>query len=132
MPRLRGYRTRTRGAPSDVPQQSTCHQITAVWGASHPTSGAVASTPLFIHIFIYIYIGVVGEKLRTHTTPLRLLRRRLGLFALPRFSSLLPPILRCCSSFLRRSRIRSSPPPQKLTARPDFASFPPNGRSSLA
>src|SRR6266508_6741063 len=75
MPRLRGYRTGTRGAPSNVPQQSTCHQITAVWGASHPTSGEVASTPLFIQI----YIGVVGEKLPTHTTPLRLLRWQLGL-----------------------------------------------------
>src|SRR5436190_13938744 len=53
MPRLRSYRTRTRGAPSDVPQQSTCHQIAAVWGASRPTSGAVASTPLFIRKYIY-------------------------------------------------------------------------------
>src|SRR5438132_11600440 len=109
MPRLRGYRTGTRDAPSDVPQQSTCHQITAIWGASRPTSGAVASTPLFIHI----YIGVVGEKLR-------LLRRRLGLFAPPHFSLLLPPILQCCSSFLHRSQIRSFLPPQKLAARLDF------------
>src|SRR5438105_95033 len=97
MPRLRSYRAGTRGAPSDVPQQSTCHQITAVWGASRPTSGAVASTPLFIHI--YIYIGVVGEKLRTYTTPLRLLRRRLGLFAPPQFSLLPPPILYRRSNF---------------------------------
>src|SRR5438128_12071627 len=52
-PRLRGSRTATRGAPSDVPQQSTCRQITAVWGASRPTSGAVASTPLFIGKYIY-------------------------------------------------------------------------------
>src|SRR5207237_7448889 len=88
MPRLRGYRTGTRGAPSDVPQQSTCRQITAAWEASRPTSGAVASTPLFIQI----YIGVVGERLCTHTTPLRLLRRRLGLLAPPQLSLLPPPI----------------------------------------
>src|SRR6266540_647351 len=53
MPRSRSYRTGTRGAPSDVPQQSTCGQITAVWGASRPTSGAVASAPLFIGTYIW-------------------------------------------------------------------------------
>src|SRR5438128_9499589 len=48
MPRSRGYRTGTRGVTSDVHLPSTCRQITALWVASRPTSGAVASTPLFL------------------------------------------------------------------------------------
>src|SRR5207244_7651805 len=58
--------------------------------ASHLRGSSVHS---FVYSYIYIYIGVVGEKLRTHTTPLRLLRWRLGLFTPPQFSSLPPPIL---------------------------------------
>ena len=33
-----------------------------------------------VHSIIYLYIWVVGEKLRTHTTPLRLLRRQVRSF----------------------------------------------------
>src|SRR6266542_666353 len=53
--------------------------------SDHRGMGSVAShlRGSSVHSFVYskIYMGVVGEKLRTHTTPLRLLRRRLGLFA---------------------------------------------------
>src|SRR5438552_11041609 len=51
--------------------------------SDHRGMGSVASylRGSSVHSFVYsnIYIGVVGEKLPTHTTPLRLLRRRLGL-----------------------------------------------------
>src|SRR5438128_9739796 len=87
MPRWRGYRTETRGAPFDAPQ--AIHV-----SSDHHGMGSVAShlRGSSVHSIIYLYIRVVGEKLRTHTTPLRLLRWRLGLFAPPRFSSLLSPI----------------------------------------
>src|SRR5881394_633360 len=107
MPRWRSYQTKTPSALSDVPQ--AIHV-----SSDHRGMGSVAShlrgSSVHSFVYSYIYIDEVGEKLRTHTTPLRLLRRRLGPFASPRFSSLLPPILRCCSSFLCCSRIRSFPP----------------------
>src|SRR5438132_10111834 len=82
MPRWRVYRTGTRGAPSDVPQ--AIHV-----SSDHRGMGSVAShlrgSSVYFFVYLYIYIGVVGEKLRTHTTHLRLPRRRLGLFAPPQF-----------------------------------------------
>src|SRR5438128_2153612 len=102
MPRWCGYRTETRGAPFDAPQ--AIHVSSDHHGMGSVTSHLRGSS---VQSIVYLYIWLVGEKLRTHTTLLRLLRRQLGLFAPPRFSLLLPPILRCCSSFSRRNWIRS-------------------------
>src|SRR5438105_8424670 len=54
-----------------------------------------------VHSFVYskIYMGVVGERLPTHTTPLHLLRRQFRSFAPPQLSLFALPIFCRCSSF---------------------------------
>src|SRR5438132_1832690 len=51
--------------------------------SDHRGMGSVAShlrgSSVYSFVYSKIYMGVVGERLPTHTTPLRLLRRRLGL-----------------------------------------------------
>ena len=87
--------------------------------SDHHGMGSVAShlRGSSVHSFVYsnIYIGVVGEKLPTHTTPLRLLRRRLGLlrrrnflcFRLP--SSAAAPVFSAAVGLGVFRRLESSP-----------------------
>src|SRR5436190_13845286 len=63
--------------------------------SDHRGMGSIAShlRGSSVHSFVYskIYMGVLGERLPTHSTPLRLLRRRLGLLRRRNFPCLRLP-----------------------------------------
>src|SRR5438105_10859934 len=71
--------------------------------SDHRGMGSVAShlRGSSVHSFVYskIYMGVVGERLPSHTTPLRLLHQRLGFLRRRNFFELAPPTFCCCFSF---------------------------------
>src|SRR5437762_14056658 len=64
-----------------------------------------------VHSIVYwkIYMGMVGKKLPSHTTPLRLLHQRLGFLRRRNFFHLAPFVLHRFSCFQHHSPIRSLP-----------------------